>query len=1074
MDDTGSVLSLEEDRPSIPEEYHKLVKNVQNSKMTHEQLKMLKDIRSKLDKTEYRNVIDFRTELEKKINVGASKLGNVSAKDVYAKHVALTNDYTRVCCYCTNNSVLKVPKKTFVRYSGLVNHIKTRHHYMHDATLTPEQESLEFKMKVKLRTAKLEDATLDCTVWKSEFEQKVVVEIPAPSTSTFTVPMPPTATFAVPRPPTPTATFAVPRPPTSTFVVPSTSNATFTIPTSSIPLPSMQETFNVPPQQQNTLPDMSWTDLENIIDENMDSENFNMIDLNTVAQHCDMALSVVNESETMAAVASIIPENSSPPTPKSNNIQFVIEGGNSPFNYDIESEDEQYQPTLYRPLPNRKQYPVSFKTNTALIDPKKLDQPSTSKMTTTMQEIETAKTSSNCKELERIKMLVENKKRKNEEDIITPPPKKNRKTPQLRIKTPEFVEDDDTTVEEDEITSPKINYIPHSILDPSSPPSMKFGGKGRKMIGNKKGKKKNPPLGGKRRTTKRTPREDFLNKDVVTRKGGKKNRAHLASQAEILNNAPHTLTMIDIISNEVQEQIDNDPEVDISELFNESINRAQTNKNVKKHLASFLKAKKLTNTNSVSDDSPKKINHLRCKPNVTRNIGEYADASVNVDYYSKASNVLDTTNDLLTWIDAYNKYHNLNVPAEERKRLKAEALSQTDLTKHWKAALKKLTPKTLNLLEKPAFDEVPILRKIKYALTNYIEKRAHQDVDLKPIITKLSKYTFCKSLDDETKQISFTIDDVLSYKNWVRSDTILRKNINLTSKVRTFMSRMCSVLQDPNNPMNQFTRLSRTKLETTFNSLITLYTNQNDLESQVQHREPIQFTDGFYNNLMIMLMRFIYNKYKSILFISKVTKRNGGANIVDAGILDILTRDTTMDSLSEFFDAVFEQYFTSDRFSKTLTQMQILYMKTFNPRTMDDVRKAVEERNVELLDMYNTRCSDIVYTIIRSNSFQMLCDVAKNIVYKYINVENKTDLTWPAYTRILFDVNYYQFSGEVVTAMKFPPIVDSESDLIDYWSRASDEKKASLFTQFFLSTNVEDDDDLIMQGVETQYSDEDV
>lgn len=958
MADNVSTLSLDVDRKKIPHEFIDIA-NTAPTKVTYEVLDRMKQIRKIIKAQDYSGKQDFLIKLNGKITAGESRHSLFKSKELMAKYLVMTNNYTKVCEWCT-------VKRTYTSYQGLLLHVKTSHYLLFDTTPTPSRQEQELIRR--LECVKLTDKELDLTTWVHDDVPDVVMELPTFEEALQTMSM-------------------------ETEVV--------------------QAVENIPVEPPFELPDDILANFNDGYD--TDDEQIN------VASNLPLHQMIQYKSTTNASIASV-------EEPQVVQFSYQVPVFDATPMEPIVTVNTQVI-SASQPMMNRATQDLFDLVNKVPEDePKKAVKRmaaatavelARSKLTPTKVKIATKSISINKppKSKEYVTSSSSSSSASSSEDEVAPPPVK------------------------------KIKVLTKHKPAPAPP-------------------KKAAAL--PRRRGPKTKTEEYKIKDAK-RKGGEKDATSLASKAEILVNTPHTTTIMEELAKRPEEDY-SVPELD--KIFQQP----NASKEVKLAISKFLVANKLTNTSKSDPEDPskKKTNHLKSDINVLKPLSAYAKASVTLDYYSKASNVIG--DNLTTWFDAYFQFHATNISAETRKQNKAAAIAQGNGSRTWKEAIKGLLKHKpgddLSAFDDPKYQSVPILVKIIGDIKRFFSPiHTQTENQLKQFNAKFNKYQLSQAF--LVPLVPYTPEDELAYKQWMKSDALAIKNINLTPKFKSSMVRILSVLKDAKNPMNQFTRLSRTQLKAHFSELVAITRNElllerfgNNLEQQNINVPTLTFGDRFYDNLMVMLMKFAFRRYNQILFMSKVTKRGTGAGLVEAGVVDTLTRKNDLTKVSDFYNNCFDNFYTSDRIAKTLTQMQVLACKNFCPSTVEDIRQGFQDRNPELLDMFSTKCSEIIFPVIRNNMFNLLCNVAKNIVSVFMFVSHQPDVTWDLYQNILFRHSYYEYPGDASFALEFPPIAD-DICATDYWLNLCDAKKSKIFSELFLSNVVVEEMDEEFNGVES-------
>lgn len=1101
--DVESVLSLDDDREPVPEKY-KLLAKTYDSKITYELLTEMKKVYKKVSSGEYSAKEDFLYALQKKITVGEGKLTIRNTKDTLAIYLAHVKKNTLRCEFCT------ISNKEFISYNGLVRHLTTKHYaeldslQVHDGDVAIVRKAIA-NIRLEMRG---KDYPLVENEIKNHFHAtpiaKVIVPVPVPVTNTLDVVTSTETNQAVNQLMSETfpevdfatshsnnnseyfMTYAATLEEENQYFNSTVSNVTvsYTLPFDCNSQSSQNSTHSTinsnseyevvlqkPPLFKNCHHNLNNVGEYLIYNEDEQNKRLDELEKNTLDDQLEQIINgTLGDDHTVALTTNVPPvQYSEVVMPTLNDV--VVEHS---VPMDIQAATASTTP---KENINNFMSSIKLKELSNLV----ATIPDVADTTPKKRKTPTAKTPTNLIPTNINKAMVGlNPKKICSKEYITtddsedePPSKIIKSVSTSRPSTSAAVA---VAVATAAVTKQKRVYTKRRPKNAAANPT---GTKSAKPAVTKSGKPKGLP----RKRGPRTATETYKINDAL-KFGAKKTGP--ASDKEVLENMPWILRL----EEEMEVDINNRKKLEtkykvpgMDQLYQQDI-APNTTKEIKANLRKFINENGISNKNQPSSLSDKKkVNNLKINPDSTQPLAEFARNTVNFECFSKNNNSFG--NDYTTWFDSYLNYHSTNLDAATRKKKREEAIQQTHPSQDWKLSLQRLaayepfrSETAKNLMSFFDNDECllePIVKRINVdlgILLNPENKTPHSDI--KSVAGKLLK---CKLLGTFKMSTSmYTKKDEAAYRRWMNSVKTHRKNINLTPKFKSFMSRMVSVMQNPTCPLNQFTRLSNTALRKSFNGIVHTYIDALNMENYNTEGKKViykmlDFTDTFYDNLMVMMMKFAYARYSHIWFMSKVTKRNAGAGLVEAGIVDTMTR-TNLGELSPFLHSQFESFYTSERISKTLSQLHIMSFKSCKLESMDDVRTALENRNPELLELVNIKCTEVIYPIIRNNMFNLLCNLANNIVDTYCQAGITKTVSWDLFKDVLFRSKYYEYAGPASQALSFEPILD-RSISKEYWGSMSDKTKVNLFTYAFLKIPEGTDSDELV-GVETIQQNNDV
>lgn len=1073
-----SVLSLEDDREKIPPHFISLVATY-DSKITYEILTKMKDAYKQVSRGDYSVKEDFLMKLQNKITVGDKMLNSRSNKDTLALYLAHVKYNTLNCIFC------QASKKPFKSFIGLVRHVTVKHFTQLDELIIPSFRIT--KIRKFLEPIRMESKGNDYPLLDQQLTQLNDEKNSTLSEVSVTPPQ---------TPPPVEIEHAM-----NLEIEQEEAVQTLT----HLMNVSTETEMEITTSELHNTVACDSTEMENTTVEKPCNDLHVNVDFFDNVDNC-ISYTIAGDETVVLSETTRLPSFES--FQRQNVCEQPVEMQDSSTSLVNHISDSFVDSFIIEAIDGSEQIPLS-----GLEDSIQYSE----EFVTMMDELATE--SSHIMEPEPILQECQNTqgdnflneiKRKSLSDLVASIPDQEKSTPKRKIatgkgskikstqqnllpknisdkmkfKSKEIISSSDES--EDEIQPKKkvLRKTKEPVIEESTPSS---GTSKRKRKQNDEGVKPTKvlkPKGLPRKRGQRTLSEMFKINDALKFEAKKTGSA---ANKDTLENMQWTVKMQEEIQTLREKTTESDKKFKVSamaSLYDED-QSPNTVKKIKTSLREFI------NTHGISNKIQKelstgksKFNNMKMNPDATKPLIEFAKNNVTFECYSKNSN--NFKNDYVQWFDAFFKFHATTIDNATRKQNKEEAMKATHPSQIWKTNLQKISTFVPFRSEK-AIDHLtfldleitePVIKKITADLTLFLDpSNKRTQAEIKSLTSKLLKGKITTTFKDPIE--AYTKEDEMKYRKWMNYLKTYKKNINLTPKFKSFMSRLLSVMQDPKNPMNQFTRLSRTTLKKQFDDIIHIYLrteaineyNKSGNKNVNKNFNKVILTDHFYDNLMVMLVKFAYARYQQIWFMSKVTKRTAGAGLVEAGIVDCISRQTDLGDLSPFLHNQFETFYSSERISKTLCQLHIMSLNSCNLLTMDDVRKAIENRNPDILELVNTKCGEIIYPIIRSNMFNLLCNVANNIVETYANTPNKPDLSWELYKDVLFQSKWYEYPGLASTCLSFPPILDS-INTVDYWKNLSDKNKADILTNSYLKPSITDDDDSDnLNGVESTVND---
>lgn len=461
----------------------------------------------------------------------------------------------------------------------------------------------------------------------------------------------------------------------------------------------------------------------------------------------------------------------------------------------------------------------------------------------------------------------------------------------------------------------------------------------------------------------------------------------------------------------------------------------------------------------------KKVLNLKKNPQDIQQLPALARTAIDIDFYSKKSNQMPSNVEELVAI--FLEFYDRKKIPTERKHVINNYLQRSGVhnVKQWQLLLRKLGKATntkqmlLCLDNLKQFACEGLIAKIRdffcdapwLIINNVVTIRG---VDMAANMGNLNKGHLLYIVNTCGYKDVFSMEDERNFIAWLRHDSMLKKKISLPCKFKCFMHRMVAVLQDADNPFNVFTRFSVSSLrKCTVRDLFKLFVIK-DFSMNVEEHLTVDFCD----NLMILMMKFLFQRFKDLVLTSHYSKRQCGPTLVDYGFVSSLANNDNPTFAHDivFTDellSIYLRFCSNDRIIKTITQMQVISMiKT--PHSMDELRTMLIQNNYELVQIMNSKCSDNILTCLRVDMFMLVAQVCKNLVSKCATPNAailETKISWEIFKKFIYDSSLYNY-GDLVTKIlgSFMPVVNkARMPLNDLWRNSSNNVKAAIFTELY-------------------------
>ncbi|UVT30821.1 hypothetical protein PvNV_017 [Penaeus vannamei nudivirus] len=372
-----------------------------------------------------------------------------------------------------------------------------------------------------------------------------------------------------------------------------------------------------------------------------------------------------------------------------------------------------------------------------------------------------------------------------------------------------------------------------------------------------------------------------------------------------------------------------------------------------------------------------------------------------------------------------------------------------------------------------------------YDITQHPTPKKNESKVLKNLINQLTKGSV-----SNLKHLMGSSSN--NYVAWFAEYNRLKNQLNVTNNIKWFLNHVTNTISDSDNPMNPMSKISKTVIAKNVQFFVDMIMVE---RHQVTDKTKVIFTEGFYQNLTICCMKFLYRLYDKVLFLFKVNPlRSQTPNESHVGLLSALFDNPTYDSVNfapkSSLHSTYVNYMSrniskarngmsafmsSDRIAGCLFHMRLI-SKRWNLKTLDDLKPLFESNNREIVDMIESKCTMDVYDNFRSILYIFLYNLVCNVLYERnfvngYNVVTSKLITWDFFKTVIFDAKFYEYGSFVRDAIfSFPTMnfaKEGEADDTenfetkkDAWFEIVGKHKELLFTELFgaITTHPEMDD----------------
>ncbi|QBB28623.1 hypothetical protein HgNV_018 [Homarus gammarus nudivirus] len=543
---------------------------------------------------------------------------------------------------------------------------------------------------------------------------------------------------------------------------------------------------------------------------------------------------------------------------------------------------------------------------------------------------------------------------------------------------------------------------------------------------------------------------------------------------------------------------------DVLDIIQNSINISTSQRKLVKN----------NNAKIIKDYIAKECN-VKTSLDVRDNLAFVSNTKVTADYYNKKTNKTNNpyrasglVRQLKTFVKFYQDKTNSEVKSEVNDWINTQCENASDIGA-WKENIKSLgkiekatafSTSLKKLIKKHSQvpEVLPLLKTLStLKLTEtknglqYTTSKTDQPKVIKNLINQLIKGSL-----SNIKQI-MSEDDAVKYTDWFGELKSYKGDVSICNNMKWFLNNLVHVFKGYANPMNPFSKISKSDIEKIVNSFASylMCTDQKIIDEI-----PTIFTQGFFQNLTIFTMKYIYNIYDRILKLYKLNPATcQQASDFHVGIFhdNNSIKNKCGGGIPQDFSEVYNQYMKNqttkkgsqinymgiDRISICLFQMKLI-SSNLNIHCMDDLIPLLEAENWEVFELIESKCNALVYNQIRSMLYEFLFDLCLNIIKDRCDKSQifEKKITWDFFKNVLFNSRYYKYPNIVVDVLfDFPTMVFNDNgeavdakdphncyiydDSPDAWHKVASRYHNVLFKELYRSviedeTDDDDDDDL--------------
>uniref|UniRef100_A0AAU8GE24 Uncharacterized protein n=1 Tax=Faxonius propinquus nudivirus TaxID=3139431 RepID=A0AAU8GE24_9VIRU len=404
----------------------------------------------------------------------------------------------------------------------------------------------------------------------------------------------------------------------------------------------------------------------------------------------------------------------------------------------------------------------------------------------------------------------------------------------------------------------------------------------------------------------------------------------------------------------------------------------------------------------------------------TENVTDYLDNPENkfISHNKNNDKIKNKINQLLDTIDIVNRseFHK-NV----KKNLK-QLYKQNNLSKK--------NPNNFFLL--PDFAKITTINNFFSKKPNYIA------TNFKEIYKKYKRYHHIELPTAHKK--ACILADAKTKKEY-------NEIIAIPVKVKMFLDKMIAIFKNPFSQLNDYTRLSMTKVKNVINNIIKEY------------NMTITLSEDFFQNLMALLVKLIYVLFKKTSYIAKLNGHNTGSTITDFGNVLLLDNFPNLPHKHKLNSKDIDSLCSIDRIGKLITHLNYLDLKN-KPTTIDQIIELLDAGDLDLFCMIHNKCANNeIFDALRTFMYVTILEIINNIkdclqdksfFYKL------KEINWDTYKDIIFNAKYYTSKNIVIDILsKTENCLNSNDNTYDksYFRLMRNEDKIKLYNEFFDEIN---------------------
>ncbi|UVX94877.1 hypothetical protein CsNV_017 [Callinectes sapidus nudivirus] len=275
--------------------------------------------------------------------------------------------------------------------------------------------------------------------------------------------------------------------------------------------------------------------------------------------------------------------------------------------------------------------------------------------------------------------------------------------------------------------------------------------------------------------------------------------------------------------------------------------------------------------------------------------------------------------------------------------------------------------------------------------------------------------------------------EIANYMTWFNEFKVCKNNIAISNNLKWFLNQLTQVLKGSNSAMNPFSKISKTDIE----KIMKIFTDYLFCRNERCEADYSLFSIGFFQNLTIFCMKYIFLVYCKILQLFKINPAKcqqpsdfhiglfHDQNSMKNKKEDSKPPTELHDSYLQFMKNQSSKrkngqisFLGIDRIALFLFNMKLI-QSNLNIRSLDDLEPLFENESWEVFDLIESKCSTAVYNHIRSMLYEFLYDLSRNIIVDRIKdtIIYEKKITWDFFKDVLFKPEYYQYPTLVVQVL---------------------------------------------------------